>query len=456
MRDLMLICAPVSSRSGYGEHARDIVRSFIAMDKYDIKIRDVRWGDCPRNALDKTIDKNIIDCLLTEPTLPKQPEYYVDIRIPNEFEQVGKFNIGVTAGVETHAVSAKWIDCCNKMDLIIVTSEHSKKGFVDSKYEKMVNGPDGKPQKTGELTLQKPMEVLFEGARTDSFKKLQPKDVPNKFSKWLDDIVPEEFAFLFVGQWTQGGYGEDRKDIGRLVKVFYETFANLPKKPALILKTSGATASIMDRENTLAKLKQLKESFGKTIDLPNIYLLHGDLPENELNYLYNHPKVKAMTSFTHGEGFGRPLLEFTLVGKPVITTNWSGQLDFLDTYDSVLLPGDLVDVPKSMHWEDIIIPESKWFQVDEQAAAKALRDVFENYDKYKDGADNLMVRNLKTFTFDKMQKKLEEIMESNTQNIPKQVELKLPTLKKVKDKAQSVPKTLDIKLPKLKKVGDMA
>ena len=107
MKKLMLICAPVTSRSGYGSHARDLVWSFIDSDKYDVKIQDVRWGDCPRNALNKdnTNDKQILDCILPQPQIDKQPDIYVDIRIPNEFETYGKFNIGITAGIETNAVS---------------------------------------------------------------------------------------------------------------------------------------------------------------------------------------------------------------------------------------------------------------------------------------------------------------------------------------------------------------
>ena len=164
-KQLMLITAPVTSRSGYGAHSRDLVKSFLADDKYDVKILDVPWGDCPRNALDEnnTVDKEILNLIQPEPLhLDRQPDVYVDIRIPNEFQTWGKYNIGITAGVETTAVSAKWLECCNKMDLIIVPSEHSKTGFVKSLYDKMQPTPDGKQQKVGELTLEKPIEVLFE------------------------------------------------------------------------------------------------------------------------------------------------------------------------------------------------------------------------------------------------------------------------------------------------------
>ena len=142
MKKLMLICAPVTSRSGYGDHARDLVRSFMNHNKYDIKIMDVRWGETPRNALNKnnTEDKEMLDLIIHE-NINKQPDVYVDIRIPNEFQLNGKINIGITAGIETTAVSQKWIEGCNRMDLVIVPSEHSKSGFVDSIYDKV--SPDG-------------------------------------------------------------------------------------------------------------------------------------------------------------------------------------------------------------------------------------------------------------------------------------------------------------------------
>ncbi len=443
MKKLMLICAPVSSRSGYGDHARDLVRSFIKHDKYEIKIFDVNWGETPRDALDNELDKNIIDCILPEPKMDKQPDIYVDIRIPNEFQTFGKFNIGITAGIETTAVSSKWVDCCNKMDLVIVPSEHSKDGFVRALYEKMQQLPDGKQQKVGELKLEKPIEVLFEGVDDDIFKPLENSSLD------LVDNMKEDFAFLHVGLWGKGGYGEDRKDIAKLVKVFYESFANKKEKPALILKTNGAGFSIMDREDCLSKINNIKSKFPKDWNLPNIYLLHGSLSSEEMNKLYNHPKVKSFVSLTHGEGFGRPMLEASMVGLPVVTSGWSGQVDFLSETDSMLLGGELVQVPKSQHWENIIIPESEWFNVNETQAYKALNYCFQNYDEVKEKALNLMKVNRDKFTLDKMTEKLDEIITPYIDKIPSQVGIKLPKLKKVKD--SNTPK---IKLPKLKKTNE--
>lgn len=450
MKKLMLICAPVSSRSGYGDHARDLVHSFIKHNKYDIKILDVRWGECPRNALDSNNqnDIEIINRILPQPQMDKQPDVYVDIRIPNEFQQWGKVNIGITAGIETNVVSEKWLEGCNKMDLVIVPSEHSKDGFIKTIYEKIQNLPNNQQQKVGELKLEKPIEVLFEGV-DDSYKPLENDEINSEFFNMLNEKVSEKFAFLFVGQWTKGGYGEDRKDISRMIKVFYESFANKKKQPALILKTNGATFSTLDKVDVLKKIKNVKNKFPSDWKLPNVYLLHGDLSKKEMNYLYNHPKVKAMVSFTHGEGFGRPLLEATMTGLPVIASGWSGQLDFLDRDKSLLIQGNFEKVPKSVVWQDIIIENSQWFTVDETSAYKAFNYVFKNNFDVKKNAKSLMNINREKFTLDKMSKKLDKIITPYIDKVPSQVKLNLPKLKKVGN--SELPK---IKLPKLKKITE--
>jgi glycosyltransferase involved in cell wall biosynthesis len=447
MKKLMLICAPVTSRSGYGAHARDLTHAFIKHNKYDVKIMDVPWGDCPRNALDKNNenDKILLDCILGEPKVDKQPDIYVDIRIPNEFQTYGKFNIGITAGIETTAVSSAWLEGCNKMDLTIVPSEHSKEGFVRALYEKMQNGPDGKQQKVGELKLEKPIEVVFEGADEDVYKPIDDVSLD------LVDDVKEDFVFLHVGQWTKGGYGEDRKDISKLVKLFYEAFANKKEQPALILKTNGATYSIMDREECLSKINNIKSKFPSDWKLPNVYLLHGSLSDKEMNKLYNHSKIKAMVSLTHGEGFGRPLLEATMVGLPVIASAWSGHCDFLSQEDSLLLGGNLIKVPDSQLWDNIIIKDSQWFNVNETQAYKALNYCFKEIGEVKSRADNLMKINREKFTLNKMIEKLDEIVTEKTSHMSTQVGIQLPKLKKVgpSDKPK-------INLPKLNKVTSEA
>ena len=316
MRPLVLVTGPPATRSGYGAHTRDLIHALIGMDRFDIHINSLRWGNTPMNALNEQDpkDKLIIDRLLTDNSLPRQPDIHFQISVPNEFTPIGKYNIGVTAGMENTAPKAEWIEGLNRMDMNIAVSNFVKNTFNSVVYDKMNN----EKQKIGELKMTKPMEVLFEGADLNIYKKTK------EFSKELVDEmekIPEKFLFLYTGHWLQGDLGQDRKDTGMLVKVFCETFKNKKNPPALLLKTSGATFSVIDRITMLEKIEDVKKSVkGK---LPNIYLLHGDLHDDEVNELYNHPKVKAHVTFTHGEGFGRPLLEASLSEKPVIAPDWS-------------------------------------------------------------------------------------------------------------------------------------
>ena len=432
MKKSMLICAPLATRSGYGDHARDLFHSFYDLDKFDIKIIDVPWGACPRNALDveNEKDKLIIDRIVSPDTIKGAPDVYVDVRIPNEFQQIGKFNIGITAGIETNAVSQQWLEGCNKMDLIIVPSEHSKKGFVDSVYDKVGQDATGQTKKFGEFKMIKPIEVLFEGVDLDTYKPIDEEELDEELNLIMNETIQEDFAFLLVGQWVKGGYGEDRKDIPKTIKLFLETFLNKPDKPALVLKTSGATLSILDREDILSKIKMIKNQFPEMVrdQLPNVYLIHGDLSTEQMNSLYNHPKIKSLVSLTHGEGFGRPMLEATLTGLPVMASNWSGQCDFLDEKYSILLGGELQQVPQSAVWENIIIPQSKWFVVNEEEVRKAFSFVRFDINSVNENSKKLMEINRNDFSHKNMTKKLGEILDNHLKT---QVNLTLPKLTKV-------------------------
>ena len=453
-KKLLYMVGPFSTRSGYGDHARDIFHSFYDLDKFDIKVMDTRWGDTPRNALKEhdENDKKLLNCIMDTPQLDRQPDICVDVRIPNEFQPVGKFNIGITAGIETTAVSPAWLEGVNKMDLNIVPSEHSKQGFTNSHYDKMQEVPNGEKQKIGELKLEKPMEVLFEGVHEEQFKKVDASMSDSDIVKTLDEIK-ESKCFLFVGLWGNGDFGEDRKDVGRMIRTFYSTFINHPNPPGLILKTSGSNFSIMDKVDCEKKIHSIKSQFPKNMKLPNVYLLHGELDKNEMNILYNHKKVRCMLSFTHGEGFGRPLLEATMVGLPVIASNWSGQLDFLDEEYSILLNGEMGKVPQSQVWKDIIMEESQWFNVNEEQASKILKFAHKNFFDMGVRAKKLMNKNREKFTHKKMTEKLGEILDSYGDRMPKQSTLKLPTLKKIETPKlkKDLPKLKSVKLPKLKK-----
>ena len=413
-KPIAVVSCPIDTYSGYGARARDFVKALIETDKYDVKILAQRWGNTRFGYLEDHKEFDLESRII--PNLTAQPELWIQITVPNEFQKIGKYNIGVTAGIETTQCDPSWIQGCNNMDLIIVSAEHAKTVFETSKFNMQDKNTN---QVTGTLEIKPPVEVLFEGA---DLTKYFPKP-----STAIDlSEVKEEFCFLNIGHWMQGDLGEDRKNIGYLIKSFCETFKNKSKQPALIIKTMQVGTSIMDRERILDKIDSIK----KTVNgrLPNIYLFHGEISDEQVNQLYNHPKVKAMVSFTKGEGFGRPLLEFSLVKKPIIASGWSGHTDFLDRDSSLLVGGELKNVHKSAAQKNMILEEAKWFSPNDQEAAQAMLTVFKNYKKVIINAKRQGTRNTKEFNYSKMVEVLDSILTKSVPEFPKQIELTLPKL----------------------------
>ena len=439
MKPLFIISCPIDTYSGYGARSRDLVKSIIELNKYTVKILPQRWGATPFGFIKDHSEWGFLQKHLVN-QVTEQPDIWAQITVPNEYNPIGKYNIGFTAGIETTLCSATWIEGMNKMDINIVSSEHSKNVFLNTKYDKV---DQQTKQKVGVVELSKPIEVLLEGADLDIYKPIKKSEF--KELNLLKDInsIPEDFAFLVVGHWMSGNLGEDRKNIGITLRSFYETFKNKKKQPALILKSSVVNSSYMDRREMMKRIDMIRSlSKGK---LPNVYLLHGSFTNEEMNELYNHPKVKAMVSHTRGEGFGRPLLEFSLVNKPIICSGWSGQLDFLQNDFTLLLQGQLTNLHPTVQQKDMLLPESQWFQPNPMEVNNSYKEIFNNYKFHLERAKRQGYYSRTYFAFENMKAKIADILENNVK-VPEQMKLSLPKLKKI---SPNLPK---LKKPKLKTV----
>lgn len=414
MKPTLVISSPFDTYSGYGARSRDVIKAILEQDKYDVKLLSQRWGNTPFGFCKNNSEWNHLLELVVPMPLTSQPNIWVQITVPNEFQPVGNYNIGITAGLETNLVPGEWIEGMNRMDLNLVSSNHSKQAFINSEYEKQDQG-----RAIGKIKMEKPIEVLFEGADVNTY-------FPDNSPCSVDFNFPESFAYLFVGHWMEGAIGEDRKNVGLLVKAFLETFKNKKNKPALILKTSQVGCSYMDREEILKKIKSIISTVNSN-DLPNIYLLHGDFSDSEMNSIYNHPKIKAMISLTKGEGFGRPLLEFSLSQKPVIASSWSGHVDFLNSEFTVLIGGTLTPVHESIQ-NPFLLKEFSWFSPDHGQIGHALKDVFENYKKYQVKGKRQAHYAKTNFSWDKMKDLLSSILDKNIPEFPEAVNLQLPEM----------------------------
>ena len=434
MKPLCVVSCPIDTFSGYGARSRDFVKSLIKSkeEEWDIKILPQRWGDCPWNFLsqDDPLRQRFIG------GLDKKPDIWVQITVPNEFQPVGQFNIGVTAGIETTIYPSEFIEGSNKMDLNLVSSKHSKDIALATQFEKKDKQTN---QTVSVIKLEKPIEILFEGLDLNKYYK-KPQN-----SELLKD-VKEDFCFLFTGHWLPGNFGEDRKDVGTLIHTFLDTFKGPgKKKPALILKCNQINYSLLDREGVLKNINNIRDKFTET--LPNIYLLHGEMTDDEMNQLNNDNKVKSFVSFTKGEGYGRPLAEAAITGKPVIVSNWSGHLDFIHPNYNVLIGGELKNVHKSSA-NNFLLENSQWFKINTDIASRAMKDVFKNYKQYWEKSRKQTQYIKDNWTFDKMTEKLTNIL-PKVELAPQMQQLQLPKLKKVGSKKQELPK---LKLPKLKKI----
>lgn len=410
----VVISSPVATQSGYGHHAREIIKQFIdKKDKeWEINLLSMPWGNTPFTYPIPSDWKRRFVGL----PLQTKPDIWVQITVPNEFQAVGQYNIGVTAGTEGTTCNPEWIDRINQMQLIIVPSEFTKKTFEDTATQ------SGKAITTNIQVISEYFDdVVYSNKNvTTSIPAL--------------DSITEKNAFLMCGHWLQGNLGEDRKNISGALHCFFTAFKDKQRstQPALVLKTSGATYSVTDRWEIENKIEQVRNMFGNEIHkLPPVYLLHGDLTNAEMNALYNHPKIKAMVSFTKAEGFGRPLLEFSSTGKPIMAPHYSGQADFLKKEFICALPGTLTNIHESAA-NDFLLKEAQWFTVDYGYASKMFVDILKNTKKWNELSKRQRYFVNSNFTETVISKRYDEVLkliDTGIESIPQHVELKLPKLK---------------------------
>lgn len=415
-----VVSCPIDTFSGYGARSRDFVKALIKLkaEEWDINILPQRWGDCPYGALneDNPVEADILSRIIRTPQMPKQPDVWFQITVANEFQPVGKVSIGVSALVETTILPGELIEGLNRMNFSIVSSNFVKQVAQQTSFEKL--DPNTK-QKIGIVKVEKPIEVLFEGVDTTKYNRL------NTVSFDLSEIK-EEFCFLSVGHWLSGELGEDRKQMTTLVKSFLEAFRDKKKRPALILKTGLAGFSTLEEEAILGQIHTIRQTVGG--DMPNIYFLHGELTDEEMNALYNHEKVKAF-ALVGNEGFGRPYLEFSAASsKPIICSPFSGHIDFLNEEFNIFVTGKVEQIHPSAS-NAFLLKESSWFKADPKSVETTLKEVYENYNKYVDMGKRQGHISRTKFSFDSMVDRLKEILDKNVPKISVAQPISLPKLK---------------------------
>ena len=380
----VLLVAPVMSRSGYGEMGRFALRSMMSNPDIDLYLHNINWGKTGWIWKDDN-ERRMIDSLLQKTMIYRQNngsfDASVQCTIPNEWQRLSPHDVGYTAGIETDKVAPQWLQKGNDMQKIIVISEHSKNTYAQAHYP-ATNTETG--EQIAEYRCTTPIDVVGFPR-----KEIEPTSV--------DMNLRHDFNFLCVAQLGP------RKNVDAVIGNFIEEFQN--EEVGLLLKLNGANDSVMDYHNVVTMFDGIKKTLKEEGHKCSINLIHGSLTDEQVHGLYTHPKVKAMVSFTHGEGFGLPLYEAAYSGLPVVATNWSGHLDFLTTDKKVPVNNttsskkgkiskinkvshfaavkyELVDIPREAVWDGVLNAGTKWAKIDDTDARKKMRDVYKNHSKW--------------------------------------------------------------------------
>ena len=418
MKKKVLVRGPALTRSGYGEHARFVLRALRNYeDHFDVYLLPVPWGQCGWIYTDDE-ERRWLDKIITKTAHYQQqqqghPQYDLSIQvtIPNEWQRLAPINIGITAGIETNKVAPVWLEKANMMDKVITISNHSKNVFLETVYDAVHKETGQKLQ----LRCNKPIEVVHYPVKEFENVNLNLK-------------LETDFNFLTVSQLGP------RKNLENTIRWFVEEF--IDQNVGLVVKTFMKGNSILDRAHVGGVVANLLKNYeGRKC---KIYLLHGDMTDQEMHSLYKHPKIKAFISLAHGEGFGLPHFEAAYSGLPVIAPEWSGYLDFLcapkkdkKTKKEKIKPHfacvdyDIQPVQKDAHWEGVIQPDSMWCYPQQGSYKMKLREVYKDHGRFKSLAKKLQKWILEEFNGQKQLKLMvesilgEKVIKIPTEDLPK-------------------------------------
>ena len=356
----VLIRGPLVNTAGYGVHARQVFSYLESREDCDISTQITPWGICTYQ-VNTDYEDGLIGRILKK-SYPSNKIFDVSfqVQLPSEWDpEAAKFNIGVTAGVETTRCSQSWVEAVNKMDLVIVPSKFTKETIENS----------------GEVKTK--ILVIPE--------YIQPQIFEEKFEP-IELKLKTSFNFLMFGLLTGTTPETDRKNTFYGIKWLCETFKEDPEV-GVVIKTSLGRMSYMDRSNTVKVLSRLIKEV-RTGPYPRFYLSHGMMTSEEVSSFYRSPQLNALVSFTRGEGYGLPLLEAAASGLPVMATNWSGHKDFLSKIRFSSFDYDLIDVDKERIDNSVFVSGAKWAQVREKEAKRKLKKIRTSYEIPKQWAED--------------------------------------------------------------------
>ena len=399
----ILIVGPLLSISGYGYHSRQVFDYFFNKKDVIVYSAILPWGNTSwfvnKDSENGLIGKIIDSAVDVNNISSDEYDIGIHIQLPNEWNtKFARKNIGISAYVETDICSQSWIEKTLAMDLVIVPSSFTKQIVLNSSKDEI--------QKK---TLDDKISVIAEYYHSDFDKADKEKSVELDITL---EKVNTEFNYLSIGHLTSEDENCDRKNLIETLRYFCSQFKD-DKKVGLILKTSIGRSTTLDRNKTIEVFSSIIRQIKGDSEYPKVYILHGEMSINELYCLYTHKKVNCYLTLTKGEGYGLPLLESARCGLPIIATNWSGHLDFLNNnflsvdYNLRLLPKEKID-------NNIFVENSKWAIVKKDSVEKQLKYSYENYEIIKENSRKLKLDVVRNYCRKEIFKKYDIVLVHHT------------------------------------------
>lgn len=371
----VLLRAPVLTCSGYGVHARQVAKWLFDLEEtmdLDITVEALNWGHTGW-LTDIEAEDGLVGRVLqaSENTKPFY-DVTIQLQLPNEWNpMLGAYNVGITAGVETDRCNPLWVDAVNQMNLVIVPSEFTKQCFL----------------KSGTVNTE---IVVIPESFIDELKN------PEECSINLN--LPTAFNFLLFGQITGNNPENDRKNLPYTLKWLAEALAGRPDV-GIILKSNLVRNTKIDRDACTNMFNKLVSEI-RVGPGPQFFLLHGNMTNKEVVGLYTHPKIKALVSLTHGEGYGLPILEAAVAGLPVIVPGWSGHMEFLKHGKFSKVEHKVAPVHESRVDGQIFVQGAQWAYPNEHDAKRRVLKFLESPGAPREWAKDLRTKLLSSYSFE--------------------------------------------------------
>lgn len=356
-----VISAFPDSYSEYGKLSVSFIESLIKVrgDEWNIKIISNPVPERSMGYLDdhEWLIPHIID------NVAEHPDIWIQCGTPTSYRRHGKLiNIGLDINNISDYISSTYIDGMNRMDLMLTISDIYSDNIKETRIQHK--------NKNGDIVATDKVQIPVETLKLGNNIKIETVNGQLSLSG-----IKENFCFISNTVW---GSGFDYANISQLIYTFLTSFDNVPNKPALILKTNIKAPSILDIERITKRVEQIKMGVSNK-NMPNIYLINGNLSDEQTIGLYKNPKVKALLSISSSELSGVEMMEFAITGKPIISPDWGAHIG--NSYNTVPIPTEMVDIEKSMISQHTV-EGSKFSFPDIGYFTGVLKDVCKNYSKY--------------------------------------------------------------------------